>query len=466
MNIQNPDYDDFEKGLRRLLGGAAEPGTEERLREVCAEFRCGLGRHPHTMKTVSGPDHAPNRFYRAARGSRFFTLKGWIVTHATASLIIAILVAGTGSAAIVHWLTVEEGAKKFNISDPTLRTVIEAYYRENHKYPVYFRELTTPVAYIVGPWNPEWGHERVLSEEEEREYAARPKWERAPYVGKEYEVSLWASLTPKEQDEWVRWRVDRQLRPHLIHEWLSPEQKARVLQLGEQSCAELRKVTQELVAQKAPKDEFQRKQMDVYTQCFAKPLQAIFREVRLERPLLPIQHTVRQYREKYGKSPRTMRDLREFLEQEEIMTPGFLKRWGADRPLLPIELDTPNKWDKDPWDQFDVSGWDWALFTRYIEKYGEKEVYDGYIRDWVDNYFQRYLPYYPFTPDQRKKILEIRDQTFQEMKAALRALVAKKASHWSFGDKQAEIWDKAIARFYEIFKEMEVAEGGEPTAPP
>jgi len=466
MNIHNPDYDDFEKGLQRLLGAATEPGTEERLREVCAEFRRQLGRHPHIMKPVSASSHATNLSRRAAWVTRLFTLKHWIVTHATASLIIGILMIGTGSAAVVHWLTVQEAAKKFDINDPTLRTVIEAYYRVNQKYPVYFRELTTPVAYIVGPWNPDWGRERVLSDEEEREYAARPKWERAPYSGKEYDSSLWTSLTPKEQDEWVRWRVDWELRPRLVHEWSSPEQKARVLQLGDQYYAELRKVTQELIAQKAPKDEFEREQLNVYTRCFAKPLQAISREVRLERPLLPIQHTVRQYREKYGKSPRTMGDLREFLEQEEIMTPGFLKRWGADRPLMPIELDTPTKWDKAPWDKFTVGRWDWASFTVFIGKYGEKEVYDGYIRDWVDNYFQRYLPYYPFTPDQRKRILEIRDQTFQEMKATLRALVAKKASHWSFGDKQAEIWDKAIARFHEVFREMKSAESGQTTARP
>ena len=480
MNIQNPDYDDFEKGLQRLLGAATEPGTEERLREVCAEFRRQLGQHPPIMKPVSASSHATNLSRRAAWVTRLFTLKHWIVTHATANLIIGILMIGTGSAAVVHWLTVQEAAKKFDINDPTLRTVIEAYYRVNQKYPVYFRELTTPVAYITGPWNPDWGKKgEIMSEEETMEWESRPRWEREPFINNIADYHLWESLSPKEQDEWVQWYVEWNSRSHLINERFSPEQKVQFLALRESAKQAIKEITQELAAKHAPKEQIERAQLDAWSKNYSLPLQKTFQEMRLDRPLhSTIRPAVREYREKHHRDPRTLGDLKGFIEG---LAPGLLA-WQGDRPLKSEELEPLVKWEKLPWDSgdvprekefsndaprtFDRGRADWRTWESFLKKYGPEEVYDGYVRWGVNRYFESYLLYYPFTDEQRRQISQLGDETFQELKATLQKLVVRRASRRSFENETAAVWDKAIARFYEIFKEMKRVEGGQTTARP
>lgn len=392
--------------------------------------------------------------------------------------VAAILLVLTGAGIVYRCAFISEGFRKYGIqmgpNSNAIRVAVKAYRDEYGADPVTFRQLTTPIAFFDGPWDPYWGphpakKSPVLSDAELREIASRPKWYFGPYMGHFNDYRLWQPLTKKEREAWVRFEVERNFRGYLIREWFSPAQRQKVLQIREAAVKHLYSAVAELLARKAPKPEFEHATLTIYKKWNLDPIQKVFQEERLERPLFStIRPAIRQYRAKYGRDPKTLGDLKQF--GIEHFAPGLIE-WQGDRPLKPVELDTKiSKWIKPPWGPFGLSldeqqksdapelfsrePYNWRTYIEFVKRYGERDVYDGFVHSEIDRYFQGYLPYYPFTRDEREDVLALRDALADELIAKLKILVKEKVSQKAFEDAFEVIHETGAAEFYKIFQKV------------
>jgi len=434
----------LEKQLRGLPYKQPQPGLLERLRS-------GLPRQ----------EAAASWSLRAGLAAFAMACRRWVAAHAVLSILAACATLAAGAVAVHQYAFISEEYKKHGIEikpdDPSIGWAVEAY-RANHggKAPEFFHQMTTPVAYLATPWL----DSRICSEEEMREWEALPKWAKPPWSGSPGDYRMWESLSETERKEWLDWIFRESIRANLTYDRLSPDLRRRFLELADKASEQMMRILPDLIARKASKEEFEKTIGRVMFESMSKPKTRMFQECRKERPGFVIRRSVEMFREKHRKDPVTLGDLADEIRD----TPGLLE-WLGDRPLTKAELRQPSKWTKLDLNQKRYEYWEY----RTTKDYRLSEIYDGYVYWWVDSYFKAFLPYYPFTPEERKQVLAIRDTTYREMKSTLKELVAKKAGRRTFQDRTAEVWNKAIDNFYKILDQARARQakmGGKPVPPP
>ncbi|MCH8332543.1 hypothetical protein IIC65_01290, partial [Candidatus Sumerlaeota bacterium] len=281
----------LEEGLRRLPRHVPPEGLLDRLVADIPE------------------EIAPERWHFAAASLRVSFR--WIRTHAALSALALLSACAIGGTAAYRLMSVEEATSFFHIEeDFQLQRAIDAYLSEHGVSPVYFRDLTTPVAYYRAPHYPGWGQQPPLSSKAEvRAYEARSKWAKEPWVNQFSDYRRWEALAENERRDWVAWIVEDWFRAHFVQEKFSPDQKRRVLGLREDAMNQYNAVLPDLVDRQAPKDEFEKTHLGIFGRSVFDPMQLLFKEMRLESPGVPIRNAVRWYRERVGQDPKSLGDL-------------------------------------------------------------------------------------------------------------------------------------------------------------